>query len=185
MKKIFTLALFLLCCTLSFSQISADGFEEDGSRVIISKRKLVAYSAFKYSIFARLINVISVNDGDTYFLQLTPPVGKRMKEYAKGRRLLVKMDDGTIVELVNQKTVGVDDYDGLVAEIRYSIKDSDIEKITSGKAVKLRIEDDFEFTDVNVKGNLFSKEVKILYDAIQKEKKIKKRPNSEGLYDGF
>lgn len=186
MKKILVLLLILLSSSCVFSQVRVDKFDEDGSRLIISKRKLIKAS-LKVGLTFRLTDYVEVNGADKYSLLLTIENHKK-REYSKGRKLLIKMKDDSIIELINKKTVGVNDYHtGLskFIDIDYSIQENDIEKIINGKIVKLRIENDFDYIDVEIKKDLFETGLKEAYDAIQERKKIDKKIGNEGLYEGF
>lgn len=184
MKRLLLIAS-LLCLSVSmFSQISDDKFNEDGSRIIVSKYRGIS-SGFRLMVSFRLIDVIDVNDGNTYFIQLNLIGNKKEKEYAKGRRLLLKLKDDSIIELINQETIRVKDYVGYAARIKYLVKENEIDKLITGEVKKIRIENDFDYVDIEVKKNVFSKGLGKVYEAIQKEKKIEKKPNSTGLYDDF
>jgi len=127
MKKNLLLIFIFGISINTFSQIDIDRFDKDGSRIIISKLKGIGGSIKCLASF-RLIDVIDVNDGNTFYLQLTLIGNKKDKEYSKGRKLLLKLENDSIIELINQKTFGVDDYEGYAAHIRYLVEEDDIKK---------------------------------------------------------
>lgn len=185
MRKILLVASLLLFSTNLFSQIASDRFDEDGSRVILSKVKGFSFT-MKLGVQIQLMDVVSVNDADSYFIIMNV-IGnkKRETEYTKGRKLLIKLNDGSIIELAVYKTLEDDDYVGCAAHVTYSVSEADIERMITNEVVKLRIENDFDYKDVEVKKNLFTKVLKKLYEAVKEERKKEKKYGDAGLYEGF
>lgn len=184
MKKILTLLLILLSSSYVFSQVSVDRFDDDGSRIIISKRKPIMGN-FKIILTFNLVDIIEVNGENKFYLKLSIVRNKKEKEYSKGRKLLIKLKDNSIIELINQDKVGIDDYDGFSVAVTYNIQENEIEKIIKSNVVKFRIEDDFNYTDVDIKHKFFVKGLRKAYESILEQKKIDKKPGDEGLYEGF
>jgi hypothetical protein len=185
MRRLLFIASLLLFSISMFSQIASDRFDEDGSRVIISKDKAISFT-MKLSVSFRLMDIVSVNDADSYFIILNV-IGnkKRETEYTKGRKLLIKLNDDSIIELTVYRTLEDKDYVGPTARVPYSVSEADIERMINNDVVKLRIENDFDYKDVEVKKNLFTKGMKKLYGAIKEERKIEKKSGNDGLYEGF
>ncbi len=185
MRRLLFIVSLLLFSTSMFSQIASDRFDKDGSRVILSKEKAVSFT-FKLAVSFRLMDIVSVNDADSYYIILNV-IGnkKRETEYTKGRKLLIKLSDDSIIELSVYKTLEDEDYVGCSARVTYSISEADIERMINNNVVKLRIENDFDYKDVDVKKNLFTKGLKKLYGAVKEERKIEKKSGEAGLYEGF
>ncbi|MBR5728779.1 MAG: hypothetical protein IKX61_01025 [Prevotella sp.] len=185
MRKYLLIFSLFLFSTNGFSQVASDRFDEDGSRVIISKDKAVSFT-MKLGVTFRIMDVVSVNDADSYFLLFTY-IGnkKREREYSKGRKLLIKLKDDSIIELTCYKTLGDDDYVGCGAHVTYSVSEADIQRMIDNDVIKLRIENDIDYKDVELKGNLFTKSMKKLYEAVKEERKIEKKSGDGGLYEGF
>ena len=185
MRKLLFFISLLLFSTYGFSQVKYDRFDEDGSRVILSKDKIVRFT-MKIGVTFQLMDVVSVNGADSYFIILNVLGNKHREwEFTKGRKLLIKLKDGSIIELSVYKTLEDNDYEGYSAHIQYLVSETDIEKMISNDVVKLRIENDVDYKDVDVKGNLFTKGIKKLYTAIKEERKIEKKSGDAGLYEGF
>lgn len=181
---------YLLIITLflyninSFSQISLDKFDVNKNRIITSKEIFINTSSF-LNVSYRLINIVDVNNNNTYYIQLCIIGNNKSKVYSKGNKLLLKMKDGTIIELLNQKNVGLGNYEGLAARINYLLNREDIERLLNGKVIKMRIEDDSNYSDIKIKRNTFSKKFKKTYDAIQGINEYDNKPQTSKLYNGF
>lgn len=185
MRRFLFIAFLSLFSANVFSQIASDKFDKDGSRIIISKQRPASFT-IKRAVNFRLIDIVSVNNADSYYIILNI-VGnkKREAEYTKGRKLLIKLNDDSIIELSVFKTLEDDDYQGYGAYVRYAVNEDEIERMIKNEVLKLRIENDFDYIDVNIKKNMFSKSLKTLYEAIKEQRKIEKKSGDEGLYEGF
>lgn len=186
MKKLlfFMLGLFFYSTSV-FSQIAVDKVEEDGSRYIIATSELL-YRGWDYSAGFRL-SYIELPDSDPiYTLSVNLNEGKM--QFDKGRKLLLKFKDDSILELENIEEIGPGDYEFEVTSAgtnyytfpKYKITEEDIEKIIAGQVVKIRVENNIEFFDREIKKNRVSKGLKSMYDAIKA-----KRETKNDVYQGF
>lgn len=178
MKRYLIFILGLLFTTSAFSQIAIDKVEEDGSRIIITGAQ---------NIYTRLVNAAAIRvcfiktseDDHLYSIRLTLNEGKM--QFDKGRKLLLKFADDSIMELENTKEIGPADYEYSVTSAgtyyftfpEYEVTEEDIEKIIEGQVVKIRVENNIGFFDRDIKKNKFSKALKKLYDAINAKKETK------------
>lgn len=182
--KHFIVALFLSipCCV--FAQISVDKVEENGNRIIITDYSSL-YTGWTNAASFRL-GYIHFEDVELYNLSLLLNEGKMQIE--EGRKLLLKFSDGSTMELSNSKQIGPADYEYRTSKYgttylvcpSYKISEDEIKRIIEGEVVKIRIENNIEFFDRDIKKNKLSKGLKNAYNAIQK-----KKLTNNGLYDGF
>ena len=185
MKKILLVTLCLFFSANMFSQIRIDKVEEDGSRYIITEHDNI-YT--KMTTAASLyLNYILMNSGDeNYYITLCLNEGKM--EFDKGRKLLLKFKDNSVMELVNCDEIGSTDYKYNVTRFgtdyltypTYNVTEEEIQKIIDGNVVKIRIENNIEYFDRDIKRNKFSKALKTAYDAINAQKNVK-----NDIYEGF
>lgn len=183
MKKYFIIFLLSLFSNSLYSQIIGDKFvdriEEDGSRLIVTKHKAVAGN-FKMFIEVGLVDIIEVNEQESYYLSIGV-IGNHKKPVSKGRKLLLKLKDESMIDLENYIKRDVKDYEGYKVILRYKVDEGIIQKIIDGGVIKIRVENDVDYKDCSVKKNAFSKTVKKAFDIIQEEK-MRKSPD---VYDGF
>lgn len=177
-----------MCCLLVsvslFSQIRIDKVEEDGSRVIISDESNI-YTGWTNAA-AMSLSYMFTDGLEVYSITLCLNEGKM--QFEKGRKLLLKFKDNTTMELVNRDHIGPADYEYRVTSVgtdyytypKYSVSVEDIQKIINGEVVKIRIENDIEFFDRDIKKNKFSKALKKAFDAISSRKTVK-----NDVYEGF
>ena len=179
MKKILLTSLLSLFILNAYSQIDIDKVEEDGSRIITTKSQY-----FNGNEKVALACLIDPNGNNTYVLLLT--IDKM--EISKGRKLLLKFKDDSIMELNNRKEIGPADYKYYVVLgstiyfvfPEYPLTEEEVIKITKGEVVKIRLENNKEHIDLKVKNNKFSRKIKESHENIISEKNRK-----NGIYDGF
>lgn len=185
MKKFLIFTLGLLFSTNLFSQISVDKVEEDGSRYIMSSYYNL-YKGWDYAAGFRLSYVESPDD-DSYY-RITVSLNEGKMQFDLGRKLLLKFKDNSILELKNVDEIGPADYEYDVTSSgtnyytypKYLITEEEIEKIINGEVIKIRIENNIEFFDREIKKNKFSKNLKIMYEAIKA-----KRETQNDVYQNF
>lgn len=185
MKKYFFIAMCLVSSTITFAQISADKVEEDGSRFIITQNSNI-YTRWTNAAAFNLSYNLKVNGEEYYEMTLCLNEGKM--RFEEGRKLLIKFKDDSILELKNNKKIGPADYKYQVSSSgtsyftfpRYLITEEEIQKIINGEVVKIRVENDIEFFDRDIKKNKFSKGMKTAFEAIQARKQTK-----NDVYEGF
>lgn len=185
MKKLLLLAVCFVTSTIAFAQISADKVEEDGSRWIVSENSNI-YTGWSNAAAFNLSYDLKVNGEETYEITLCLNEGKM--QFEEGRKLLIKFKDGSMMELKNNKKIGPTDYKFQTSKYgtsyftfpHYSVTEEEIQKIIDGEVIKIRIENDIEFFDRDIKKNKFSKGMKKAYDAIIAKKKTK-----NDVYEGF
>lgn len=189
MKKFFLFFVLLQgIMTLNAQTLSVDKVENDGSRILISN---------EYSIYSRMgltttyftkfrLGCISSQNGKQYQLHMNISEGKLQIE--KGRKILFKFDDGSILELSNIERIGPADYTYSVSQYgttyyvhpTYSITEEQIQQIINGKVVKVRIEHDVDVVDKEIKKNKFAKHLKEAYDSI-----LTALQTNKDIYTGF
>ena len=103
MKKILFLILLALYSINSLSQVTVDKAEQDGSRIMLTEE----FRIYDYKLtscgFARLNCVIDSNGEENYFIGLTLNEGRMT--ISKGRKLLLKFQDDSVMELENTEEI--------------------------------------------------------------------------------
>lgn len=181
MKFFLLLAVCVISSPIAFAQIKADKVEEDGSRWIVTDNNNL-YVGWDKSAGFNLSYSLKANGEETYEITLCLDEGKM--QFEKGRKLLIKFKDGSIMELKNNKKIGPTDYKYLSKSYltypQYSVTEEEIQKIINGEATKIRVENDMEFFDRDIKKNKFSKGLKNAFEAIKAKKETK-----NDIYEGF
>ena len=185
MKKFLLLAVCVISSTIAFAQIKADKVEEDGSRWIVTDNTNL-YKGWTNAAAFNLSYSLKVNGEETYEITLCLNEGKM--QFEEGRKLLIKFKDGSMMELKNNKKIGPADYKYQTSSSgtsyftfpHYSVTEEEIQKIIDGEAIKIRVENDIEFFDRDIKKNKFSKGLKNAYEAIKAKKETK-----NDVYEGF
>lgn len=185
MKKILSIMFYLLVTANLFSQIKIDKVEEDGSRIIISNNSNI-YTGWTNAAAINLSYLLTASGLENYQITLCLNEGKM--QFEKGRKLLLKFKDNTMMELVNCERIGPADYQYQVTNIgtnyytfpKFNVSEEELHKIINGEVVKIRIENDIEFFDRDIKKNKFSNGLKKAFDAINSRKTVK-----NDVYEGF
>ncbi len=160
--------------------IQVDKVEGNGKRTIASKNYNL-YMGFTTSIWYNL-DCIVLSEGDTsFFLELTIIDNSRL-QIDKGRKLLIKFEDGTIMELQNFTKIGPGDYQYKVSsgsvnyymEPFYSITQEQIKQLMTKRASKIRIEHDIDVIDRNITAKKLSNGISEAYTMIMKALKTTK-----------
>ena len=186
MKKSFML-LFLafISITSAYAQINKDKVEEDGSRVILSDSKNL-YRKMASAAGFYLAYVLDAQGNEEWSLEVKLNEGK--SQIAVGRKLLIKSDDGSVMELQNSKEIGPADYTYNVTRYgtdyyvrpSYILTEAQLKTLINSKVIKIRIETDSDMFDREIKSAKFQKNLKEMYDAICAQKQ-----KSNNVYDGF
>ncbi len=181
--------LFTLCFLFPYcanAQIGMDKVEDNGRRFIMSET-MPLYTGLTNGGSFFLGYGLFNNTDEYYYLSLVLNEGKT--DIATGRKLLIKLIDGTLIELSNTKEIGPTNYDlrtnamgrlFYLTSPSYRITEEEIKRIIEGEAIKVRIETNTDFFDRGIKKNKLSKGLKTAYEAIQKKKLTKNE-----LYEGF
>lgn len=185
MKKFLLLAVCVISSTIAFAQIKADKVEEDGSRWIVTDNTNL-YTGWTNAAAFNLSYSLKVNGEESYEITLCLNEGKM--QFEEGRKLLIKFKDGSMMELKNNQKIGPADYKYQTSSSgtsyftfpHYSVTEEEIQKIIDGEAIKIRVENDIEFFDRDIKKNKFSKGLKNAYEAIKAKKETK-----NDVYEGF
>lgn len=185
MKKYLLVVFCLLLSVSVFSQIRVDKVEEDGSRFIITDNSNI-YTAWSSAAAMNLSYTLTASGDENYQITLCLNEGKM--QFDEGRKLLIKFKDNSIMELINCDHIGPADYKYSVNKYstsyftfpKYNVTVDEIQKIASGEVVKIRIENNIEYFDREIKKNKFSKAVKNAFDAINTRKTVK-----NDVYEGF
>lgn len=194
MKKNFIMVFAgLLFANIGLSQnVKADKYSvEDSTRIIMSHSKNL------YSEWASGAS-FSVEYGksgniEIWSIGLCLNEGKRVID--KGRKLLLKFDDGSIIELKNNTEIGPGDYEYEVSKYgtnyyvypSYNITEEQIQKIIDGNVIKVRIEDNIGYLDREIKGkkkksvkSRMSEDMKELYENVKAASQ-----QGKSIYDNF
>ena len=108
---------------------------------------------------------------------------------AKGRKLLLKFKDESVMELENVREIELIDNklehsrttSYYLVYPQYVVTEEQLDKIMNNEVIKLRIENNVEFLDRTIKKNRFSQGIKKAYEDIQNQ--LKSTNNS--LYENF
>lgn len=186
MKKFIICAICLFASYSSFAQIHMDKVEEDGSRIIITSSKNIYKGWLNAAAVCLVYATLPEQEYETIELSLTLNEGKM--QFDKGRKLLLKFNDGSIMELSNSEHIGPTDYTYAVTSEgtdyythpRYPITKEQITEIVRKEVVKIRIENNVGYFDREIKRNKFSDAIMTLYKAIY----IRKQTNNN-VYNNF
>lgn len=183
-QLIFTLCLLFPYCVNA--QIGMDKVEDDGRRFIMSETMSLYTGLTNGGSFFLGYSLFN-NTDEYYYLSLILNEGKT--DIDRGRKLLIKLKDGTSMELSNTKEIGPENYDlrtnvngrlFYLTSPSYSISENELKRLIEGEAIKVRVETNVDFFDRDIKKNKLSKGLKTAYEAIQKKKITKNE-----LYEGF
>lgn len=190
MKKLYLLlflvpSLFLVSCMGSGSiarGVSVDKVEGDGQRTVLSMSNNL-YTEWNSAAAFRLACFVSSKRDTTFVLMLTLNEGKMQID--EGRKLLIKFDDNSIMELSNITRIGPADYEYRVTKYgtdyyvqpAYAITEKQIHELMTKKAVKVRIEHDIdqidrELSDLNKLGKGITAAYESIKEALGKSKNI-------------
>ena len=193
--KRFMLTMFvgIVFANIGFSQnVKADKYTvEDSTRVIISHSKNLYSEWASGASFS--VEYCQTNNSELWFLSLCLNEGKRTID--KGRKMLLKFEDGSIIELENCEEIGIADYEYEVTSYgtnyyvypSYTITEEQIQKIINGNVIKVRIEINTGYLDREIKGKKkksvkgrMSEDMKEIYDNVKAASLQKK-----SIYDDF
>ena len=184
MKKILVL-IFCLCTLFAVSAQQIDKQEEDGSRWIISNGENL-YSTWSTGAgFDLRLNVFP--NGDKFWrFCVTTNEGKGTIE--KGRVILIKFEDGSVMELKNCNEIGPADYQYQVTKYgtnyylnpQYPITEEELHKLLTDKVTKVRIEHDAGHFDREINSKKFNKRINTLYKQVKDRLSV-----SNDVHDGF
>ncbi len=174
MKKFFVLVILTSFSLLSFSQSKGIFYDktDDGIRTIITDNENL-YTKFGEGCDFYLVYAYK-DDIGLYNLVLSLRRTKT-EQFDVGRKLLIKFDDGSTMELSNSNRIGRADYTytvlsgGTLYYMKpcYQITQEQIETICSKNPIKIRIENNMEYYDRNIKSKKFSQGLKKQYDNIK------------------
>ena len=156
MKKTLLIVLLALVFKGANAQkVVMDKIESDGSRHILTKYTTI-YSKMFTGGAAALYCIANESD-TTFYISLL--LNEQKPEIDKGRKLLVKLSDETILTLENAVKIGPLDYETrqvynnieyIVYPMYYVSRDEIMQMINTG-VVKLRIETDVDNLDRDIK----------------------------------
>lgn len=186
-KYILFLILVLANVYNGFAQqnVSKDKMEEDGSRVILSKSYNL-YTKLTSAAGYYLAYVKNASGSEEWSFEITLNEGKLTIE--RGRKLLIKTDNGNIMELENNKEIGRSDYDYNVSKYgtsyyispSYIITEEQLNELLRSNIIKVRIETNGGSIDRDIKPKKFAKSLKEMYEAICTAK-----TKAHTIYDDF
>lgn len=184
MKKLIAL-IFCFCSFFVISAQQIDKQEEDGSRWIISSGENL-YSTFSTGAgFDLRVNVFP-NGDKLWSFCVTTNEGKGTID--SGRVILIKFDDGSVMELKNCNPIGPADYEYQVTKYgtnyylnpHYPVTEEQLQKLLTGKVTKVRIEHDAGHFDRDINSKKFNKRINNLYKQV-----IGRLSVSNDVHDGF
>jgi len=185
MKRLYILITFTLFISLmGYSQkITYDKTDEEGSRVILTSEESI-YTGWTNSAALNMgVVTYGKNNADS-LLVIFLTLNEGILQFEKGRKLLLKCQNGDIIELQNTREIGAGDYKSNVTSSgtspQYSVTEEQIQKIIDGNIVKIRIETNTGELDRDIKKNKFSKAVANDYPFLKERLKKQKR-----ITDGF
>lgn len=174
MKYFISIFLSFICLN-AFSQIKSD-IIENGSRTIVTEAKNL-YRGMSNATGFHLS--YTCTDTDELFA-ITLHINEGKKQIDVNRKLLLKFQDGTILELANANKCELNDF----VYPMYLLSKEDIQKIIRVQVIKIRIETDFDFIDKTIKKNKMSEGMKELYDSIVTQLSSSKEKTRD-VYDNF
>ena len=127
-----------------FSQVFSDKIAEDGSRMIVTHTNLLGIMEGP-QIFYGLYDYITPEDVDNYEIYLRLPPSYK-KSISKGRKLLLKFEDDTIMELESNEFHSAQSIHH--EDVRYNVKEEDLNKMLTVKVIRVRIENDINYGEV-------------------------------------
>ena len=166
------LTFLMSILNLNAQKLAVDKVESDGSRTIVS----YAYPFYKdimsgdYAEFN--VGCIAHNENKSFYITFNICDKYRTVNIEKGRKLLVKLENDSIIESYNEFSHSTNS--------SYLLSEEQIKKILNGNVVKIRIERDVDVIDKEIRKNKFSKRVKEAYDNI-----IKALQTSKDIYSDF
>lgn len=186
MKKIFFISVFLIFTINIFSQITYDEYAKDGSRKIVTDYKIFELNLLKHAIGVGLVDVIGVNESDNFFLQIYVRGKKKnvVTDYEKGRKLLIKMDDQTIMDLESESSTIIP-WTGAAVAVLYPISEDNLNTLLNGTVIKMRIENDINYIDCEIDDNKFVKNLKKVYSTLIEARDSRKKSEDKGIYNDF
>ena len=115
-----------------------------------------------------------------YMISLMLNEGKQQIDV--NRKLLIKMEDGSIITLSNISKIGPSDYEirtgGVVTEYivypSYPVSKEDLLRMINNDVIKIRIETDIDYIDRNINGSGWSNSLQMGLSVIEKNLKINK-----------
>ena len=153
-KVVFVFILVLSAIGLNAQKIVVDKVESDGSRLLQTKYTTI-YSKMVSGGALSLCCVATESDTSFY---LSLMLNEQKLEIEEGRKLVVKLSDGTILTLENTKKIGPLDYEiRQVYSIEYLVYPmyyvslDDLRLMIDKGVVKLRIETDMDNLDRDIK----------------------------------
>lgn len=183
----------LLFANIGLSQnVKTDKYSvEDSTRIIMSHSKNLYSEWASGASFS--VEYGKSGNTEVWSIGLCLNEGKRVID--KGRKLLLKFDDGSIIELENNTEIGPGDYEYEVSKYgtnyyvypSYNITEEQIQKIIDGNVIKVRIEDNVGYLDREIKGkkkksvkSRMSEDIKELYDNVKAASQ-----QGKSIYDNF
>ncbi len=180
MKKLLLIALMLLPMVANAEVY--DKTSVDGETRFVASERVKLYTTWGGDTEFGLSTTEALKEEGLFTLDFVLAEGKI--QIQKGRKLLIKFDDGSIMELENVQEVGLADYTYKVVgggtmtlyyvRPSYLLTEAQVKEIINKTAVKLRIEFDSGQADRDIKKNGLSKNLAPMYESILKALSTKK-----------
>lgn len=152
MKKLFLFSVLVIASSFCYAQdIDEDIYDDNGNRTIITDE-----GEFGNDHEVRMVYEIPKGaEKPTKLLDFLIEDNGKME---KGRLLLIKFEDGSVMELKNRADVYPHfRFPHMVIEPMFVVTDEQLDQICTKNVVKVRFEQDNDMIDVNVKRNKMSK----------------------------
>ena len=171
------IAIMTVCLNMNAQKLLVDKVESNGDRLMQTKYTTIYSKLLSGGAISLICSTSAVDT--LYMISLMLNEGKQQID--EGRKLLLKLEDGSILTLVNIKEIGVGDY-----EIRtvyhsteyltypaYPVTKDELFRIINGNVVKIRIETNLELLDRTIRETI-SENLSEDYNLINKKLKEKK-----------
>lgn len=180
MNRMRLIKISLISLFLSFSiniSVRSQVYDktEDDIRVIISDDEKMYKKISGYAMFNLSLSLSETNE-DLRLWRLNLSLYEGDMTIAKGRLLLIKFKDGSVMELKNKSEIGPLDYKtryiggGITYHYvcpSYDVSRKNLEKLLKEKVVKVRIENDFSYIDRKIMSKDFQININRLYDQVE------------------
>ena len=177
--------LFILMTAVQIKaqDVVVDKVEENGCRFVITNKAFSGFQKIYIGMGSYYVKTDQL-DSTVYNLDILFRTNSNSITIAKGRKLLLKLSNETIIILENTEQINVGDYEFDVVQLTagstltmyeylpsYQLTQEQLNQICNDEVVKIRLEydtDEYTIEETKRKKNKFSTAVRTAYDNIQK-----------------
>lgn len=179
MKKFLSIIVLVLSTIgMNAQKVTIDKVEQDGSRHVVTKYTTI----YSKMMSGGAVSLYCIADDVDTTLYLSLMLNEQKIEIDEGRKLIIKLGDGTILTLENVKKIGPLDYETrtvynsveYLVFPRYYVSREDVIQMINKGVVKIRIETDLDNLDREIKTTKMSDALKTSLSNIDKALSIKK-----------